>query len=161
MNGRSSRMPPEKRKARSLGSPITMSAPCWARMMSSIPALSAVPGATAPSADRSLLSLRGSALTQCHPDRVLERRRRPNANLAMRGDAFRSDGLAEAELRALRQAALGLRGGPEPTGQADLAEAADARPQPGSTGGRGDRHGDAEVGARLTKTSAWPRATPA
>ena len=70
MNGRSSRMPPENRNARLEGSPMTRARRARARMMSSIPERTAVPGATRLSAEMSFLSFRGSALIESHPDRL-------------------------------------------------------------------------------------------
>src|SRR5688500_2479735 len=127
-NGRSRRIPPEKRNARRFGSPMTTSAPSWARMMSSMPERRAVPGATWLSAARRGLSFRGSARIEPRFDRPSQRVGCLEANSATRLGFFRHDGFDDAELRALGQPSLGLRHRAQTTRQTDLSEAGDAGP---------------------------------
>src|SRR5215210_746127 len=141
-------MPPEKRKARAFGSPITTRAPSSARIMSSIPARRAVPGATRLSAERSFLSLRGSTRIESHRDRLPKGRRRRHADSVTRIDAFGNEGLGKAELAALGKAPLGLGGRPQAAGEADLREAGEPLANGRAARGGGDRDSDAEIGAR-------------
>src|SRR5918996_119922 len=127
VKGRSRRMPPEKRKARRFGSPMTMSAPSCARMMSSMPERRAVPGATWLSTARRVLSFRGSARIEPRVDRLSQRVRCLQANFATRLGSVRNDRLGEAELGAFGQPPLGLGGRAQAPCQADLAEARNAR----------------------------------
>src|SRR5919108_1011254 len=154
VNGRSRRMPPEKRKARSFGSPITIKAPSWARMMSSIPARSGVPGATCFSAARRVLSFRGSVRTEPRSDRLPQRPRCVPAHSATGLRAVRDEGLREAELGDLGEPPLRLAHGPEPAGEPDLAETRQACLDGHAAGRRGDRERDAEIRARLVHPHA-------
>src|SRR5437764_13628445 len=166
-------MPPEKRKARSCGSPTTISAPSRERMMSSIPWRSSVPGAMRSIAASSFGSRRGSSSdgVRVKPSDEVPRSSRlgvfssssiePRADglpqrlhllhvqFATRGCARRSDGSREPELRALLEAPLALRRGTQATGEPDLAEGGDPFPYGRAARGRGDRERNGEVGARL------------
>src|SRR6266545_2506885 len=109
-------------------------------MMSSMPCRSSVPGAI-----RAIeLSRRGSrrgscsegervnprllpvrlsrSLIKCGPDRSPYRVQLLHLDLATRRRAGRSEDRAKAELRALIEPPVGLRGRAEPPGEADLAE---------------------------------------
>src|SRR4051812_32463497 len=155
----------------SLGSPITIRAPSRARMMSSIPCLSGVPGAILAIALRRIGSIRGSSSAalrgkpsgaaglrcfsvlgsvaiQPRPDRASQCLGLENAYFATRG-AGGSDNLSEPELRALLQTAVGLRGGAQATRQADLAEGGRAVLHGRTAGRRRDRERHREVRARL------------
>src|ERR687885_2733854 len=171
-------MPPEKRKARSCGSPMTIRAPSRERMMSSIPWRSSVPGAIRSIAARSFGSRRGSSsegvrvkpsgtvprssrLAVFSSDRIEPRANRLperlhllHAQFATSGRARRRDDLREPELRALLEAPLALRGGSEATGEADLAEGGDALPHRRAARGRGDRKRDSQVRSRLVDPHA-------
>src|SRR5215211_2888602 len=133
---------------------MTRRAPSWARMMSSIPSRSAVPGATRPRAERSFLSFRGSARTKRRSDRLAKRPRASHSDFATSLGTFRDDHFREAELRAFGEPSLALRGCAQTAGQPDLAETG----EPGADGrparGRCNRDGDPEVGARLVDPDA-------
>ena len=72
----------------------------------------------------------------------------------MGGRAGRGHDEPEAQLRALVEASLGLRCGPEAAGEADLAERGRRRPHGRALRGRGDGERDAEVGAGLVDALA-------
>src|SRR5215210_4624432 len=154
VKGRSSRIPPEKRKAMSLGSSMTMSAPCSDLMMSSMPARKAVPGATRPRAEMSFLSFLGSALIQRYSDRLPNRRRRLQCDSAMRLRPFRNDGLRKAQLGGLGETSLGLGDGAQPAREADLGKARETRADRLSTGSRRDRDRDRQVRPRFVDSNA-------
>jgi len=63
--------------------------------------------------------------------------------------ALRGDDGDHTELRALREPALGLRGLPQPAGEAQLTERRHPLAQRHAPGGGGDRKRDSEVRARL------------
>src|SRR3954471_6573034 len=133
-------MPPEFRKDRASGSPITISAPSCERMMSSIPCRRSVPGATRAIEPSRRGSRRGSssdgervkpsvpgclsALSgiESRLDRVLQRVVLLYAEFATRGGPRRDQDAFEAELRAFLQPPFCLSRRPEATGEADLAE---------------------------------------
>src|SRR5437868_14609820 len=126
---------------------MTMSAPSCERMTSSTACRNGVPGAifsiaarsaasrrgsssegvrvnpSSPSrsALRSLVSLVGSVVIESRPDRLAQRLGLRYLECAMGRGADRGDDEPEAQLRALVEAPLGLRCGPEAAGEADLA----------------------------------------
>src|SRR5947208_16837951 len=114
-------------------------------MMSSIPCLSSVPGATraidasrrgsrrGSSSDGERVKPRAptcclSALSGIEPrlDRVSERLLLQHGEFAMRSSSSRDERDREPELSAFLQAPLGLRRRTEPAGEADLAECGEA-----------------------------------
>src|SRR6266542_4273416 len=137
-------MPPENMNSSSDGSPITIRAPLRARMMSSIPCRSSVPGATRSIAASSFGSRRGSCssgrrctpagvrdrsslclpsvFNQPLPDRLPDRFRLCLAKFATKARTARDEDFREAQLGALLQPALGLGGGAQTAGEADLGE---------------------------------------
>src|SRR6186997_2366722 len=123
VKGRSSRIPPEYRNERALGSPMTRSAPSSARMMSSIPARSAVPGATRLRAERRIVSVRGSARIEPRLNGLSQRFRCRQTHFATELGTFRHDRRGKAKLGAFGQPAIRLARRPKTTGQANLAEA--------------------------------------
>src|SRR4051812_23963859 len=152
---------------------MTISAPSCERMMSSMPCLSSVPGATRAIEARSRGSRRGSssegervkpraptcclsALSGIEPrlHRVSQRLLLQHAEFATRGGSCRDDRDGEPELRAFLQAPLGLCRGPQPAGEADLPE----RGEPAADGrslrrGR-DRKRNGEIPTGLVHTNA-------
>src|ERR1044072_818170 len=104
---------------------MRISAPSSARMMSSIPARSAVPGATSLRAERRFLSVRGSAARIVEPrlDGLAQRFCCGQSHFATGLGAFRHDRGGKAELGALGQAPIGLARGSQAAGEPDLAEA--------------------------------------
>src|ERR687892_1655236 len=147
-------MPPEKRKASRFGSSMTMSAPSCARMMSSMPARRAEPGATWLSAASRVLSFRGSARIEPRVDRPSQRVRCLQVNFATRLGSVRNDRLGDAELRAFGQPPLGLDGRAQAAREADFAEARHARTDTLAPRRGGDRERHAEVGAGLVDANA-------
>src|SRR5436309_10035863 len=132
-------MPPEYRNESASGSPMTMSAPSRERMMSSIPCLSSVPGATraidasrrgsrrGSSSDGERVKPRAptcclSALSGIEPrlDRVSERLLLQHLEFATRCGSCRDDRNGKAEFRTFLQAPLGLCRRTQPAGEADL-----------------------------------------
>src|SRR5207248_6725485 len=76
------------------------------------------------------------------------------AKFATNRRAGRGDRRDEAELGALLEPALGLRGGPETAREADLAEGRDLRLDRGALGRGDDRQRDRQVGAGLVDADA-------
>src|SRR5215813_13943406 len=98
---------------------------------------------------RSVVSF-GSIAIEPRLDRLPQRLCGLYRDFAIRrcGAGRRDDG-GEAELRALLEAALGLRRDPEAAGEADLAERGDALLDRYATSRGGDRESHGEIGARF------------
>src|SRR6187431_1420515 len=123
---------------------MTSSAPSSARMMSSIPARSAVPGATRLRAERRVVSVRGSARIKPRLNGLPQRFRCRQAHFATGLGAFRDDRQAKAKLGAFGQPPFRLARRPKTTGQADLAETCNPLADLRSTRGGGDGERDAQ-----------------
>src|ERR1043166_732280 len=141
-------------------------------MMSSMPCLRSVPGATrsiewsrrgsrrgsSSDGERVKPSIPGclSALSGIEPrlDRVLQRVVFVNAEFAMRGGPHRDHDAIQAELRALLQTPFGLGGRPETAREADLAEGREPGPNGHPSRCRRDGERDREVGAGLVDANA-------
>src|SRR5581483_1023061 len=166
-NGASRRIPPEYRKESSFGSPTTMRAPSCERMTSSTACRRGWPGAIFSIAARRAASRRGSSSegVRVNPssprrsalrslvsfvgsvieprfDRLSQRLGLRDLQCATAGRAGRGDDEPHAELRAFLQPAVGLGGGTEAAGEADLPEGGARRADGRSLGGRGDRERD-------------------
>src|SRR6266513_2143058 len=159
------------------GSPITISAPSRARMMSSIPCLSCVPGAireiavstfgsmrgsssaalrgkpSGATGRRSCLSALGSVDIEPRPYRPAQSLRFEHAEFAIRRSGG-GDNLPEPELRALFEPTLGLGRGPQPAREPDLHERRRGLLDSGAPCSRRDRKRYGEVGARLIDANA-------
>src|SRR4029453_13007269 len=151
---------------------MTISAPSCERMMSSIPCLSSVPGATRAIDASRRGSRRGSSsdgervkpsvpgclspLSGIEPrlDRMPQRVVRFYAEFAMRGGSRRDDDAIEAELCAFLQPPLRLGRGPQAAGETDLPERSELVSDRNALCSRSDRERDCEVGAGLVDTHA-------
>src|SRR5512132_475646 len=152
---------------------MTISAPSCERMMSSIPCLSSVPGATRameasrrgsrrgsssegervkPSAPTCCLSALSGIQSRLH--RVPQRLLLQDAEFATRGGSRRDDRGREAELRAFLEAPLSLGRWAKPSGETDLAERRDAALDRRSLSRRRDREGHCEIRPRLVDANA-------
>src|SRR5215218_4079844 len=142
-------------------------------MMSSMPARSSVPGAMRAMAPRSCALRRGSSsdgvrvkprstalpsrlgllpfvwATNSYSNRSPDRVGLLHAKCAMGGRAPWRDHVGQAQLRAFLEPALGLRRGPESSGQADFAEGGRGFLDACSLGCARDGEGDGEIGAGL------------
>src|ERR1043166_3575025 len=163
--------------ARSLGSPITISAPSLERMMSSIACRNSVPGAIAATAESTFGSRRGSTragwrtrpsgggirapalsslgwfcIDRC-PRGFPKRPGFQNAKFAPNFGFARGHGGLDPELGAFLEPPLRLGRRPQPAREADLAECRELRLHRFSLC-RGDDCGrDREVGTRLVDRS--------
>src|SRR5919106_2314090 len=155
-------MPPENMNERSEGSPTTIRAPSLARMMSSRPWRSSVPGAIREIAARSFGSSRGSAdgvrvkalgesrvlpsrlgclglvCTEPRCDGLPKRVRLEDSQFAICVRAGRNERSAEAQLRALVNPALSLHRRTEPSREADLRKRREPLIDRDAFRGRGD-----------------------
>src|SRR5579859_3607456 len=156
---------------------MTMSAPSCERMMSSTAWRSSVPGAIVSIACSRAGSRRGSSSdgVRVYPgspptlvsfvsfgsiaieprlDRLTQRLGLRNCNLATGGRSGRRDDAAQAELRALLEAAVRLRRRAQPPGEAELPERGDAALHGHALGRRRDRERDRKVRSRLVDAYA-------
>src|SRR3954465_5220475 len=131
-----------------------MRAPSSARMMSSIPARKAVPGATWLRAERKFLSVRGSARIEPRLNGLAQRLRFCQTHFATGFGAFRHDRGGKAQLRALGEPPVGLAGRPQAPCETDLAEAGAPVADTDSLGRRGDRERDPHVSSGLVDADA-------